>query len=73
MLGTAAAYIAEAFFKVRISLAAAMAAGEAGFSGGAAGCCADAGKPASASPRHRPATDIILNTLFIPILLRPCG
>src|SRR4051812_14631495 len=69
MLGTAAAYIAAAFFKVRISLAAAIAAGEAGLSGGAAGCCADAGRPASASPRTRPATDMNLTTLFILILL----
>src|SRR6266436_2155232 len=70
MLGTALAYIALAFFMVRISLAAAIAAGEACFSGGAAGCCAPAGTAASANPTTRPAADKIVEKLFIPILLR---
>src|SRR5437016_6802423 len=68
MLGTALAYIALAFFIVRISLAAAIAAGEAGLSGGAAGCCAAADKPAKASPSARHAAGKILKTLFIPLL-----
>src|SRR5450755_1210582 len=68
MLGTAAAYIALAFFIARISLAAAIAAGEAGL--GAAGCCAPAGTPQRANPSTRPAADRILARLFIPILLR---
>src|ERR1700748_2434087 len=75
MLGTALAYIAAAFFKVRISRAAAMQAGVPGFSvgAGAAACCAAAGWEARASPRTspmpRPAAGKILKTLFIPLLL----
>src|SRR6185369_14172253 len=71
-LGTALAYIALAFFIVRISLAAASAPGEAGFSGVAAGaagaffCCASAGTAVRASPIARPAADKIRERLFIP-------
>ena len=43
----------DAFFIARISLAAAIAVGEAGF--GAAGCWASAGIAARASPNARPA------------------
>src|SRR4029453_18412664 len=74
-LGTALAYIALAFFIVRISLAAAIAAGEPGLScvaAGAAGaffCCATAGTAVRASPAARPAADKIRERLFIPILL----
>src|SRR5260370_34884107 len=75
MLGTALAYIALAFFMVRISFAAAIAAGEAGLSGGDCCCCAPAGAPARANPNTRPPADKILATLFIPNLprLRPYG
>src|SRR5580693_2834150 len=68
MLGTALAYMALAFFIVRISFAAAMAAGEACGLAGAAGCCAPAGTLASARPNARPAADKTLR-LFIPVLL----
>src|SRR6202790_4649824 len=68
MLGTALAYIPLAFFIARISLAAAIAAGDASLSGG--GCCAPAGKPVRANPSARPAADKILKRRFIPILLR---
>src|SRR5450631_773438 len=68
MLGMAFAYIAAAFFMARISLAAAMAAGDPGLSVGAAGCWAPAGTPASASPSTRPAADKILKRRFIPNL-----
>src|SRR4030088_2216861 len=66
MLGMALAYMALAFFMARISLAAAIAAGDAGLSAGAAGCCARAGTPARASPITRPAADKILKRRFIP-------
>jgi hypothetical protein len=56
------------FFMARISLAAAIAAGVAGLSGGAP-CCAVAGRAAKTSPNARPAAGKILKTLFIPILL----
>src|SRR5246127_2391430 len=69
MFGTALAYIAAAFFMARISLAAAIAAGEPGLSAGAccwAGACwALAGRPASASTTK--AAGNVLKTLFIPI------
>src|SRR6266481_7699297 len=71
MLGTALAYIALAFFIVRISFAEAIAAGEAGLSEGGC-CCAPAGTPARASPNARPAADKILERRFIPNLL-DCG
>src|SRR5262245_7184549 len=68
-----------AFFKVRISLAAASAAGDAGFSGGGVcagggaapclGACAMAGAPDSARTATRPAADKIPEKRFIPILL----
>ncbi len=72
--------MAAAFFMARISLAAAIAAGEAGFNvaeppgAGAAGAaclgaCAMAGAPASASASVRPAADKIPEKPFIPILL----
>src|SRR5262249_19496141 len=73
MLGTAFAYIADAFFIVRISLAAATAPGEACLSGGGAGCWAPAGKPANASPSITPAAVNIFKTLFIPLLLGSYG
>src|ERR1700722_12626081 len=65
MLGTALAYIMETFFMARISLAAAIAAGEACLSGGAAGCCAAAGRAAKTSPSATAAAGKILKTLFI--------
>src|SRR6516165_7823747 len=68
MLGTAFWYIADAFFIARISLAAAIAPGEAAF-GGAAACCAAAGNAAIARASARPAAGKILKTLFIPFLL----
>src|SRR6516225_3912126 len=68
MLGTAFWYIADVFFIARISLAAAMAPGEAAF-GGAAACCAEAGNAAIARANARPAAGKILKTLFIPFLL----
>src|SRR5450631_2621027 len=68
MLGMAFAYIPLAFFMARISLAAAIAAGDPGLSVGAAGCWAPAGTPASASPSTRPAADKILKRRFIPNL-----
>ena len=73
--GVRAARIAAAFFMVRISLAAASAAGEAGLSavGGAASFCwADAGAPISARLNARAAADKLPERLFIPILLN-CG
>src|SRR5258705_4187115 len=81
MLGTALAYIALAFFIARISFAAAIAAGDAGLSGGggdccclggAGCCCAPAGTPARANPIARPAADKVLERRFIPNLL-DCG
>src|SRR6516162_2638901 len=68
MLGTAFWYIADVFFIARISLAAAMAPGEAAF-GGAAACCAAAGNAAIARASARLAAGKILKTLFIPFLL----
>ena len=75
MFGTAFAYIALAFFMVRISLAAAIAAGDACLTGAGcfgAGGWAPAGTPASASARAKPAAGKIPEKLFIPILL-DCG
>src|ERR1019366_3100679 len=75
ILGTALAYIALAFFIARISLAAAIAAGDAGLSGAGCCCCcccAPAGTPVRANPSARPAANRIPERLFIPILL-DCG
>src|SRR5258706_11935327 len=60
--------MAFAFFMARISLAAAIAAGDPDLSAGAAACWAPAGTPARASPSARPAADKIIERLFIPIL-----
>src|ERR1700681_1631271 len=67
MLGTAFAYIAAAFFMVRIFLGSAIAADVPGLIVAPA-CCAPAGRPASASPTTRPAADKILKRRFIPNL-----
>src|SRR5258708_39292470 len=67
MLGTAAEYIALAFFIVRISLAAAIAAGEASLSG--SGCCAPARTTVRANPSATLAADKSRENRFIPILL----
>src|SRR6476646_6873841 len=75
MLGTALAYMALAFFIARISLAAAIAAGVASLSGGAAVagagafCWAITGPATSASDRARPAADNIREKFVIPVLL----
>src|SRR5882757_2037974 len=64
MLGTALAYMVLALFIARISLAAAIAAGEASF-----GVCAPAGTPVKANPHARQAAGKILERHFIAVLL----
>src|SRR5258708_6840938 len=65
MLGTAFAYIALTFFMVRISFAAAMAAGDAGFSCDCGAGCARAGSPENARPNPSPAAIMTVERSFI--------
>src|SRR6476660_6506716 len=68
--GTALAYIAVAFFIVRISFAAATEAADAGLPVTAAGgACAPAGAAISVNAIARPAAGKLRNKLFIPVLL----
>src|ERR1700730_10913978 len=66
MLGTAPAYCELTFFMVRISLAAAIAAGDAGLSCGCAGAgCARTGSPESARLNPSPAANMTVERYFI--------